>query len=213
MRRALSVAAVVFALPLALAGCPALLSDWTISGNGTDGASADAPSPDATAGGASSGGSSSGSSSSSSGGADASWDDADDGPAPEADSASSLMAPDAAASDAGATTNTSDASATDASCGTACPANSTCIYEVAPVDNEGQTCGVSCASATTIATIADVYANNCNPTPCPGPLAGCQSSSGCTVNLENSTCGLTAFVSGDPCPDVEKGWSVTITCN
>ncbi|MGO9832596.1 MAG: hypothetical protein ACLP1X_00095, partial [Polyangiaceae bacterium] len=52
--RSSSLVVVILALPVVLAGCPALLSDWTISGNGTDGASADAPSPDATGGGASS---------------------------------------------------------------------------------------------------------------------------------------------------------------
>jgi formylglycine-generating enzyme required for sulfatase activity len=64
MRRASSVAGVVFALPLALAGCPALLSDWTISGSGGHDASADTSSPDA-AGGGSDGSSSDGSSTSS----------------------------------------------------------------------------------------------------------------------------------------------------
>ena len=41
MARAPSVALAVIALPVALAGCPALLSDWTISGSGADDASTD----------------------------------------------------------------------------------------------------------------------------------------------------------------------------
>jgi hypothetical protein len=73
--------------------------------------------------------------------------------------------------------------------------------------DEGQTCNVGCAGGGTITTIADDYANNCNPTSCTGPLAGCATSTGCAVTLDNAAC------DGDPCPGTAKGWSVTIVCN
>ena len=97
--------------------------------------------------------------------------------------------------------------ATAITSGTACPANSTCIYEELPQVDEGQTCDVSCAGSSTITVITDDYANNCHPTACPGPLSGCASSSSCAVILDNIACG------GDPCLGTAKGWAVTITCN
>ncbi len=75
-------------LPIALAGCPALLSDWSVSGSSPADASSDSWSPDATGGSSSdSAGSSSGSSSDSSfgpsSGADAASIDVHAGSEPE----------------------------------------------------------------------------------------------------------------------------------
>jgi hypothetical protein len=71
---------------IALAGCPALLSDWTISGSGGHDASADTSNPDAAGGGSSSGsGSSSSSSSGSTSGSSSGMDAASaDAPGPDA---------------------------------------------------------------------------------------------------------------------------------
>ena len=79
------------ALPFALAGCPALLSDWTIRGSGVDDASADAPGPDAAGGGSGSG------SGSSSGAADSGGGDATvrDGGSSSGSSSGGQASPDA----------------------------------------------------------------------------------------------------------------------
>jgi hypothetical protein len=92
-------------------------------------------------------------------------------------------------------------------CGNPCPANTTCIGEAAPVAGEGQTCSMSCAGGSQIATITDVYATNCNPTSCSAAIASCPNNTSCDVTLSNDICGV------DPCPGTAKSWSVTITCN
>jgi hypothetical protein len=92
-------------------------------------------------------------------------------------------------------------------CGNSCPANTTCLGEAAPVGGEGQMCSMSCAGGSQIATITDVYATNCNPTPCSAAIASCPNNTSCDVTLSNSICGV------DPCPGTPKSWSVTITCN
>jgi hypothetical protein len=92
-------------------------------------------------------------------------------------------------------------------CGTTCTPGATCISEAVPVTNEGQSCPITCSGGSDIATITTVYATNCNPTPCPSAVNTCAGQTSCDAVLDNTICG------GDPCPDVPKGWSVTVTCH
>lgn len=97
--------------------------------------------------------------------------------------------------------------ATSIACGSTCPSGSTCIGEAVPQTNEGQTCKLTCAGSSTIASISDVYATNCKPTDCSSAVDSCVNAPSCNVTLSNSICG------GDPCVGVPKGWSFSITCN